>query len=72
MVQQINRASRIFYVGLLYNNIKIKVVAEPRKTPGFLVSGGDEFNPGPEKRLDLSELVCNKVLLKYKRDRESF
>jgi len=37
-----------------------------------LVSGGEEFNPGPEKRLDLSELVCNKVLLKYKRDRESF
>ena len=42
------------------------------KTPGFLASGGDEFNPGPETRLDHSELLCNKVLLKYKGDRESF
>ena len=38
------------------------------KTPGFLASGGEEFNPG----LDRSELLCNKVLLKYKGDRESF
>ena len=30
-----------------------------------------EFNPGPETRLDCSELLCNKVLLKYKGDRES-
>ena len=29
-------------------------------------------NPVPETRLDHSELLCNKVLLKYKRDRESF
>ena len=41
-------------------------------TPGFLAPGGDEFNPGPEMRLDHSELLCNKVLLKYKGDRESF
>ena len=41
------------------------------KTPGFLASGGDKFNPGPE-RLDRSDLLCNKVLLKYKGDRESF
>ena len=41
------------------------------KTPGFLASGGKEFNLGLEMRLDLSELLCNKVLLKYKRDRES-
>jgi len=41
-------------------------------TPGFLAPGGDEFNPGPETRLDRSELLCNKVLLKYKGDRESF
>ena len=34
------------------------------KTPEFLASGG-EFNPGPETRLDRSELLCNKVLLKY-------
>ena len=42
------------------------------KTPGFLASGGDEFNPGPETRLDHSELLCNKILLKYKGGRESF
>ena len=42
------------------------------KTPGFLASGGDKFNPGPETRLDRSELLCNQVLLKYKGDRESF
>ena len=41
-------------------------------TPGFLAPGGEEFNPGPETRLDRSELLCNKVLLKYKGDRESF
>ena len=41
-------------------------------TPGFLASGGEEFDPGPVMRLDCSELLCNKVLLKYKRDRESF
>ena len=39
--------------------------------PGFLASGGKEFNPGPVTRLDLSELLCNIALLKYKRDRES-
>ena len=42
------------------------------KDTGFLASGGDEFNPGPETRLDRSELLFNKVLLKYKGDRESF
>ena len=41
-------------------------------TPGFLAPGGEKFNPGPETRLDRSELLCNKVLLKYKGDRESF
>ena len=41
-------------------------------TPGFVAPGGEEFNPGPETRLDHSELLCNKVLLKYKGDRESF
>ena len=40
-------------------------------TPGFLAPGGEEFNPGPKTRLDRSELLCNKVLLKYKGDRES-
>ena len=42
------------------------------KTLGFLAPGGEEFNLGPETRLDRSELLCNKVLLKYKGDRESF
>ena len=41
-------------------------------TPGFLAPGGQEFNPGPETRLDRSELLCNKVLLTYKGHRESF
>ena len=36
------------------------------KMPGSLASRGEEFNPGPETRLDRSELLCNKVLLKYK------
>ena len=49
-----------------------KVVPEPQKTLGFLASRGEEFNPGPETRLDYSELLCNKVLLMYKRDRDSF
>jgi len=34
--------------------------------PGFLASGGEEFNLGPVTRLDHSELLCNEVLLKYK------
>ena len=42
------------------------------KMPGSLASRGEEFNPGPETRLDRSELLCNKVLLKYKGARESF
>ena len=37
-----------------------------RKTLGFLASGQEEFNLGPEMRLDHSELLCNQVLLKYK------
>ena len=42
------------------------------KMPGFLASRGEEFNPGTETKLDRSELLCNKVLLKYKGDRERF
>ena len=41
------------------------------KTLGFLGSGGDEFNPGPETRLNCSEFLCNKVLLKYKGEKVS-
>ena len=43
-----------------------------KKTLGFLASRGEEFDLGPEMRLDHSELLCNKVLLKCKGDRESF
>ena len=39
--------------------------------PGFLASKGEEFDMGPVTRLDCSEFLCNKVLLKYKRDRET-
>ena len=49
-----------------------KLLLNQAKTLGFLASGGEEFNPGPETRLDISELLCNEVLLKYKRDREGF
>ena len=49
-----------------------KVVAEPWKTLGFWASRGEEFNLGPEMRLHSVKLLCNKVLLKYKRAGESF
>ena len=55
-----------------YHRAHWKVVAELWKTLAFLASRGEEFSPGPETRLDRSELLCDKVLLKYKRDRESF
>ena len=31
------------------------------KTPGFIASQGEEFNPGPETRLDRSELLIEKA-----------
>ena len=52
--------------------ISERLLLNHEKTSGFLASGGEEFNPGPETRLDRSELLCNKVLLKYKGERESF
>ena len=42
------------------------------KTPGFLASRAEEFNLGPETRLGRAELLCSKVLLKYKGDTQSF
>ena len=45
-----------------------RLLLSQEKTPGFLASGEEELNPGPEMRLDHSELLCNKVLLKYKGD----
>ena len=38
---------------------------------GFLASGGEEFNLGQVTRFDCSELLCNKVLLNYKREKAS-
>ena len=38
---------------------------------GFFSSGGEEFNLWPVMRFDRSELLCVKVLLKYKRDKTS-
>ena len=39
---------------------------------GILGPRGEEFNPRPETRLDHSELLCNKALLKFKGDGERF
>ena len=41
------------------------------KDVGILGLRGEEFNPGPEMKLDHSELLCNKVLLEYKNDRKA-
>ena len=51
-----------------FNLSQWKVVAKLWKIPGFLASGGEEFNLG----LDHSQLLCDKDLLKHKRDSESF
>ena len=56
----------------LHMTAALKRLLNHANTPGFLAPRGEEFNPGPETRLDRSELLCNKVLLKYKGDRESF
>ena len=48
-----------------------RLLLNQEKRLGFLASGGEEFNPGPEMRLDCSELLCNKALLKYKGDKKS-
>ena len=44
-----------------YTILKERLLLNHAKTPGFLAPGGEEFNPGPEMRLDRSELLCNKV-----------
>ena len=49
-----------------------RLLLNEKRWPRFLASGGEEFNLGPKTRFDSSELLCNKVLLKYKGDRESF
>ena len=58
--------------GSLVNFIFERLLLNHEKMSGFLASRGEEFNPEPEMRLNSSELLCNKVLLKYKGDRESF
>ena len=67
-----NRKSKAEKGGIQTSAMCWKVAAEPWKSLGFLASGGEEFNPVPQTRLDCSELLCNKDLLKYKRDRENF
>ena len=62
--------ARLQYV--LMNDAHTERLLLNEKTPGFLAPRGEEFNPGPEMRLGRSELLCNKVLLKYKGGRESF
>ena len=42
------------------------------KTLGFLAYGGKEFSPGTETRLESSDFLCNKALLKFKGDGERF
>ena len=41
------------------------------KDPELLDFRGEEFNPGTVTRLDYSEILCNKVFLKYKGDKVS-
>ena len=53
--------------------VNVKVGScEPCVLPGFMTSGGDDFDVAPEVRLDYSEFLCSKVSLKYNKDRESF
>ena len=60
----------VFEVSFIISSQKVAV--EPQKMVGFLASEEEEFNLGPEMRLDRSELLCSGALLKFKRDRESF
>ena len=38
---------------------------------GFVTSRGEDFNLGPETRLDHWSFWCNRILLKYKREKAS-
>ena len=51
---------------LVLNITTEKLLLNYQKTLGFLASRGEDFNLGPETRLDHSELLCNKVLLNIK------
>ena len=52
---------------------RVQLLATPwtaaHQVPPSMASKGEEFNPGLVMRLDHSELLYNKVLSKYKRDR---
>ena len=71
IVGQISIISDMQMIPSLWQKVE-RLLLNHANTPGFFAPGGEEFNPGPETRLDRSELLCNKVLLKYKGDRESF
>ena len=45
----------------LSQSLPLKWCCSITKDPVFLASGGEEFNQGPEMRLDHSELLCHKV-----------
>ena len=67
----LNRQTFVGKAMFLLFNIE-RLLLNQAKMLGFLASGGEEFNPRPEMKLDHSELLYNKVLLKYKGDREIF
>ena len=48
-----------------------RLLLSHERSQDFLASRGERFNSGPMTRLDHSKFLCNKVLLKYKRGRES-
>ena len=65
---------QVYWSGLPFptpRDLPERLLLNQAKTPGFLASGGEEFNLGREMRLDRSELLCDKVVLKYKGDRAS-
>ena len=47
-----------------------RLLLDHTKMPGFLVSGGEEFNPGPEMRLVHSELLHKNSLQIQKKKRK--
>ena len=61
--------THVYQVG---DAIQLKGCCWAMKDAGILGLQRRELNPGLVMRLDCSELLCNKVLLKYKRDRQSF
>ena len=71
-MQRVDSLEKTLMLGGIGGKRSERLLLNHANAPGFLAPGGEEFNPGPETRLDRSELLCNKVLLKYKGDRESF